>query len=76
MNAIERYLRYEPTKTSKSRIKALRDMRHPQYRLRIGEVRVFYDVTGDCVEVVAVVHKIEAAAWLARWGINPEQEGA
>ena len=76
LDAIERHLRHEPTKTSKSRIKALRDMRHPQYRLRIGGLRVFYDVTGNCVEVVAVVHKTEAAAWLVRWGISPEHEGA
>jgi mRNA-degrading endonuclease RelE of RelBE toxin-antitoxin system len=75
LEAIERYLRHEPMRTSKSRIKALRDLRHPQYRLRIGDLRVFYDVTPGQVEVVAVVPKAEAADWLARWGIRVEEGG-
>ena len=33
----------------------------PQYRLRVGEVRVFYDVTREAVEVLAIVTKAEAA---------------
>jgi mRNA-degrading endonuclease RelE of RelBE toxin-antitoxin system len=41
LEAIERHLRQEPTKTSKSRVKALRDVRHPQCRLGIGDLRVF-----------------------------------
>ena len=43
--ALEIHLRYEPTKTSQSRIKRLRGVRRPQYRLRVGEIRVFYDVS-------------------------------
>jgi mRNA interferase RelE/StbE len=43
-DAMERYLSHEPTRTSKSRIKRLRDLRQPQYRLRVGDYRVFYDV--------------------------------
>lgn len=46
-----------------------------QYRLRIGDLRVFYDVTPGQVEVVAVVPKTEAAEWLARWGSRFEEEG-
>jgi mRNA interferase RelE/StbE len=34
-------------------------------------VRVFYDVTGITVEILAIVVKSEAEAWLARFG-NPE----
>lgn len=45
-DALEVHLRHEPTKVSRSRIKRLRDLAHPQYRLRVGEIRVFYDVTG------------------------------
>jgi mRNA-degrading endonuclease RelE of RelBE toxin-antitoxin system len=41
---------------------------HPQYRLRVGEVRVFYDVEDAVVEVVAIVPKSEAADWLERAG--------
>lgn len=66
--AIKEHLSFEPTKTSKSRIKRLRRMRHPQYRLRIEEIRVFYDVTDEAVEVLAIVPKSEAAAWLERYG--------
>ena len=64
-DAIELHLRHEPTRLSKSRIKRLRGLDRPQYRLRVDEVRVFYDVTEETVEVLAIVSKAEAAAWLA-----------
>jgi len=62
------HLRHEPEKVSRSRIKRLRGLSRPQFRLRIGEVRVFYDVAGDRVEVLAIVAKSEAESWLARFG--------
>ncbi|MEC4818733.1 MAG: type II toxin-antitoxin system RelE/ParE family toxin [Scytonema sp. PMC 1069.18] len=58
--AIETFLKYEPTKVSKSRIKRLRGMSRPQYRLRVDEIRVFYDVTDEAVEILAIVPKLEA----------------
>jgi mRNA-degrading endonuclease RelE of RelBE toxin-antitoxin system len=67
-DAIEGHLRHEPTRPSKSRIKRLRGLRRPQYRLRVGGIRVFYDVTEKVVEVLAIVSKAGAAAWLARHG--------
>jgi mRNA interferase RelE/StbE len=70
-SALETHLRYEPEKTSRSRIKRLRGLRRPQYRLRVGEVRVFYDVSGATVEVLAIVAKSEAESWLAQFA-NPE----
>jgi mRNA interferase RelE/StbE len=66
VDAVETHLRHEPRKTSRSRIKRLRGILRPQYRLRIGEVRVFYDVTGSMVEILAIVPKSEALSWLAR----------
>src|SRR5262249_26215072 len=72
-DGIERHLRHEPTKVSKSRIKRLRGLSQPQYRLRVDDVRVFYDVTETAVEVLAIVHKAEAEAWLARSG-KPETD--
>ncbi len=66
--AIKEHLSFEPTKTSKSRIKRLRRMRHPQYRLRVDEIRIFYDVTDEAVEVLAIVPKPEAVVWLERYG--------
>jgi mRNA interferase RelE/StbE len=69
--AVETHLRHEPEKTSRTRIKRLRGLRRPQYRLRVGDVRVFYDVSGTTVEVLAIVSKSEAESWLAQFG-NPE----
>ena len=66
--ALEAHLRHEPSKTSRSRIKRLRGMARPQYRLRVEEVRVFYDVSGSAVEVLAIVPKPEAESWLAQFG--------
>ncbi len=67
-DALERHLRFEPTKTSKSRIKRLRGLSQPQYRLRVNEIRVFYDVTETTVEILAIIEKQEAQAWLDRQG--------
>jgi mRNA interferase RelE/StbE len=65
--ALETHLRHEPKKTSRSRIKRLRGLRRPQYRLRVDEVRVFYDLSGTTVEVLAIVAKSEADSWLAQF---------
>jgi len=73
--AIELHLRHEPTKVSKSRIKRLRGLDQPEYRLRVGEIRVFYDVSEKAVEVLAVVTKKEAEAWLAQEAIPTKAGG-
>jgi mRNA-degrading endonuclease RelE of RelBE toxin-antitoxin system len=70
-HALETHLRHEPRRTSKSRIKRLRGLLRPQYRLRVEEVRVFYDVFGSTVEVLAIVAKAEAESWLAQFA-SPE----
>lgn len=67
-DALERPLRHEPAKISKSRIKRLRGISKPQYRLRVGEIRVFYDVSKDAVEVLAIVAKSQSEAWLRKAG--------
>ena len=77
LDAIETFLRYEPEKTSKSRIKRLREMQRPQYRLRIDELRAFYDLiyTEDgngLVEVLRIREKSEAMEWLAEFGRREE----
>jgi mRNA interferase RelE/StbE len=68
--ALEMHPRHEPEKASRSRIKRLRGLRRPQYRRREDEVRVFHDVSGTTVEVLAIVAKSEAESWLAQFG-NP-----
>lgn len=67
-DAIVRHLMQQPTQVSRSRIKRLRGTRRPQYRLRVGDVRIFYDVSGDSVEVLAIVEKAKASAWLMEAG--------
>lgn len=73
-DALETHLRYEPAKTSRSRIKRLRGLRQPQYRLRVGEVRIFYDIVESTVEILAIVTKSEAEQWLNQYG-EPAQNG-
>lgn len=67
-DAIERHLRHEPEKVSRSRIKQLRGLRKPQYRLRVDDYRIFYDVVEEVVEILAIVHKPRADRWLTRYG--------
>jgi mRNA interferase RelE/StbE len=67
-DALETHLRHEPAKVSKSRIKVLRGLSQPQFRLRVDEFRVFYDISGQEVQVLAIVSKEEAEAWLAEYG--------
>jgi mRNA interferase RelE/StbE len=66
--AIETHLRHEPTRTSRSRIKRLRGLGRPQYRLRVDDVRVFYDISNSTVEILAIVSKAKAEAWLNQHG--------
>ena len=68
VKALRVYLTHEPTKVSKSRIKRLRGLSPPQYRLRVGDIRVSYDVTERQVQVLALVTKAEAQAWLDEQG--------
>jgi len=77
LDAFEQHLRHEPMKVSKSRIKRLRGLTRPQYRLRVGaDVRVFYDVTNDRVEILAIVEKSAANQWLQQHGESDEASGA
>jgi len=77
VDAIEQQLRHQPTQVSKSRIKRLRGLSHPQYRLRVGDdIRVFYDVTEDAVQVLAIVQKSDADAWLREHGEDDETSRA
>ncbi len=72
-DAINRHLLHEPTRVSRSRIKRLRGTRKPQYRLRVRDVRVFYDVREGEVDVLAIVEKSEASEWLKRIGEYDEE---
>jgi addiction module RelE/StbE family toxin len=60
-DAMEKHLIHEPMKESKSRIKRLRGVKEPDYRLRIGNYRVFYSVRESKrqVDVLRIMHKNE-----------------
>ena len=65
----EVHLRHAPTKVSRSRIKRLRGLGRPQYRLRIGDLRVFYDVAGSEVHILTIISKESAERWLHFHGV-------
>ena len=67
-DAIDSHLSHQPEKLSKSRIKRLRGMAQPQFRLRIGSIRVFYDVVDDEVHVLCIIEKARAGKWLEERG--------
>jgi mRNA-degrading endonuclease RelE of RelBE toxin-antitoxin system len=71
-DAMQTHLTHEPAKTSRSRIKRLRSLSQPQYRLRVDDIRVFYDIAEPTVQVLAIVPKSEADAWLAQFGRREE----
>ena len=67
-DAIEKRLRYAPDVVSKSKVKRLRGIRRPQYRLRVSQFRVYYDVAVGVVEVLAIVPKRRSSTWLDQFG--------
>lgn len=68
LDAIELHLRHAPELVSRSRIKRLRGLRSPQYRLRFDEWRVFYDLAGGEVLIRGVIRKSDASEWLEQFG--------
>ena len=68
---MRKHLETTPTRQSKSKIKRLRGLRQPQYRLRVGDMRIYYDVNDEekRVEVLGFVLKSQTADWLNKHGI-------
>ena len=69
-DSIRIHLSHEPAKESSSRIKKLRDLRHPQFRLRVGELRIFYDIVESQVVILAIMSKEKTIEWLKEHGTN------
>ena len=72
LDTAERVLTSTPMQVSKSRIKRLRGTDSPQYRLRVGEFRVFYDVHAPEVYVLRVLSKADVADYLKEIGYEIE----
>jgi mRNA-degrading endonuclease RelE of RelBE toxin-antitoxin system len=70
--AMRIHLENAPKQESKSRIRRLKGLRQPRYRLRVDRLRVFYDVNDEQgrVEVLGFVMKPEAAKWLQEPGVR------
>jgi mRNA-degrading endonuclease RelE of RelBE toxin-antitoxin system len=66
LDAMETILRQNPQRISRSRIKRLREVTSPGYRLRVGDFRVFYDVdeADRRVTILRVVSKEDAYKYL------------
>jgi mRNA-degrading endonuclease RelE of RelBE toxin-antitoxin system len=75
-DAMQIHLRHEPAKVSKSRIKRLRELNQLRYRLRVEDLRVFYDVEGNEVQILAIVAKSDADEWLRQVGGSDEDRPA
>jgi mRNA interferase RelE/StbE len=67
-DALNIHLIHEPAKESRRRIKRLRDLSHPQYRLRVDDLRVFYDITENDVVVLSIMSKEKTDKWLKEHG--------
>jgi mRNA interferase RelE/StbE len=64
LSQISDMLAVNPTLESKARVKKLRQPAPAQYRLRVGEFRVFYDVEAQHINVLRILSKLEAIAYL------------
>lgn len=64
-DAMEKHLKHEPAKESKRRIKRLRGITNPDYRLRVGHYRVFYTIDDEAktVVILRVMHKDQTKSY-------------
>ncbi len=68
-SAIVKYLENIPDEPHGTRIKKMEHLEQPQYRLRVGDYRVFYDVENQDVIVLGIVHKKKTEKWLRSNGV-------
>lgn len=64
LDAVERILQVAPTAVSKTTIKRLRQPAPTQFRLRVGEYRIFYDVAQDVVSIIEILSKADSMRFL------------
>ena len=57
---IDAVLKNSPTLTSKARIKRLRHPAPTNFRMRVGEFRVFYNVVDDIVQIIQIMSKADS----------------
>jgi mRNA interferase RelE/StbE len=64
LDQVEQVLSVNPTLESRARLKRLREPAPTQYRLRVGEFRIFYDVDQETVLVVQILTKQDSIEYL------------
>ena len=64
---IAQLLTNAPTRASKTAIKLLKQPAPTQYRLRVNDFRIFYDVEGHEVMVMEVLSKEESIPYLEQY---------
>lgn len=64
LDQIEQILSVNPTVVSKARVKRLREPAPTQFRLRVGEFRVFYDLEDAFVLIIQILSKQDSADYL------------
>ena len=64
LDQIEQVLMVNPQVVSKARLKLLRQPAPTQYRLRVSDFRVFYDVEGTTVRIIQVLGKEDSIGYL------------
>lgn len=72
LDVIGRILPHEPDKESKSRIKRLAGIDHPQFRMRVNKWRVFYDVLEN--ELIVLIIDLLEEGPAHRWYSELESE--
>jgi len=64
LDRIEQLLAKQPTRVSKTTIKLLKQPAPTQYRLRVNDFRVFYDVESAVVTVMQILSKEDSVPYL------------
>jgi len=64
LDQIEQILMVNPMLESKAKIRALRQPAPTQYRFRVGEFRIFYDVKEEVVQIVKILSKEDSIRYL------------
>ena len=68
----DRLLGSNPSLESQSKVKKLRQPAPAEFRLRVGDYRIYYKVDVDCVTVLKVLHKADSAEYLEGYGNDDE----
>jgi mRNA-degrading endonuclease RelE of RelBE toxin-antitoxin system len=68
LDSIDRVLTTHPTRESKAQIKRLRQPAPTQFRLRVADFRILYDVDGQTVKIALILSKEEAQRELGESG--------